>query len=268
MAELMANADLAIGAAGATTWERCCLGLPSIQLVIAENQRQIAQALATDNVVKLIDRVEQLPDLVETTNQWINGMSQQTAKVCDGLGSQRVVEQILTMKAIQAQNVGDVELLNFTELPESDVRYVLKMRNHPEIKKWMYDQEDITETQHLSFIEALKTDLSKHYLLVKQSGMIIGSVNFTKIDQVDGAADLGLYANPFERISGAGRVLDQAAISYSKNKLKLSVLNLEVFEENERAINFYNKIGFKQTGTRNLNDQVILCMQKAIKESE
>lgn len=95
MAELMANADLAIGAAGATTWERCCLGLPSIQIVIAENQRQIAQALATDNVVKLIDRVEQLPDMVETANQWINDMRQQAVKVCDGLGCQRVVSKII-----------------------------------------------------------------------------------------------------------------------------------------------------------------------------
>lgn len=169
---------------------------------------------------------------------------------------------------IQTQNFGDVELLNFTELPERDVRYVLEMRNHPEIKKWMVNQEDITQAQHLSFIEALKTDNSKHYFLVKQADMIIGSVNFTKINQIDGTAELGLYANPFERISGAGRILDQAATLYSKEKLKLSVLNLEVFEENQRAINFYNKIGFKQTGSHKLNDQVVLCMQKTIKESE
>lgn len=99
MAELMTRADLAIGAAGATTWERCCLGLPTIQLVIAENQRQIAQALAKDNMVKLIDNVEQLPGLVETANQWMNDMSQQAAKVCDGLGCQRVVDQLLIMDA-------------------------------------------------------------------------------------------------------------------------------------------------------------------------
>jgi UDP-2,4-diacetamido-2,4,6-trideoxy-beta-L-altropyranose hydrolase len=38
MAELMAAADLAIGAGGSVTWERCCLGLPSIVLVLGENQ--------------------------------------------------------------------------------------------------------------------------------------------------------------------------------------------------------------------------------------
>lgn len=98
MAELMANADLAIGAAGATTWERCCLGLPAIQLVIADNQWQVAQALVKDNVVKLIDNVEQIPDLVEAAKQWINEVSRQSSNVCDGLGCQRVVKQLLMME--------------------------------------------------------------------------------------------------------------------------------------------------------------------------
>ena len=31
MSELMANSDLAIGAAGSTAWERCFLALPSIK---------------------------------------------------------------------------------------------------------------------------------------------------------------------------------------------------------------------------------------------
>jgi len=45
MAEIMANADIAIGAAGATTWERCCLGLPTVTLVLADNQKFGASSL-------------------------------------------------------------------------------------------------------------------------------------------------------------------------------------------------------------------------------
>ncbi|WP_271910678.1 UDP-2,4-diacetamido-2,4,6-trideoxy-beta-L-altropyranose hydrolase [Vreelandella alkaliphila] len=45
MAQRMAEADLAIGAAGSTSWERCCMGLPTLMLVLAENQRDIAHAL-------------------------------------------------------------------------------------------------------------------------------------------------------------------------------------------------------------------------------
>lgn len=40
MAELIGAADLAIGAGGAATWERCVLGLPTLTVVLAENQLQ------------------------------------------------------------------------------------------------------------------------------------------------------------------------------------------------------------------------------------
>ncbi len=46
IARLMAEADLAIGAGGTTTWERLCLGLPAIVLAVADNQRQISQEVA------------------------------------------------------------------------------------------------------------------------------------------------------------------------------------------------------------------------------
>jgi len=46
MAELMADAGLAIGACGTTAWERCVLGLPALVLVVAENQARAARDLA------------------------------------------------------------------------------------------------------------------------------------------------------------------------------------------------------------------------------
>jgi len=54
MAKLMADSDLAIGAAGTTSWERCCLGLPTIMLVLAENQFKVAHGLEQSGAVRLI----------------------------------------------------------------------------------------------------------------------------------------------------------------------------------------------------------------------
>ncbi|MCX6827208.1 MAG: UDP-2,4-diacetamido-2,4,6-trideoxy-beta-L-altropyranose hydrolase [candidate division Zixibacteria bacterium] len=51
MAQLMSDADLAIGAGGTTTWERLYLGLPSIIAVLAENQREVTEALTQRGVV-------------------------------------------------------------------------------------------------------------------------------------------------------------------------------------------------------------------------
>ena len=45
LADLMAGADLAIGAGGVTTWERMCLGLPALVVTVAENQRPASEAL-------------------------------------------------------------------------------------------------------------------------------------------------------------------------------------------------------------------------------
>jgi len=45
MAKLMNEADLAIGAGGSTTWERCYLGLPALIVVLAENQRAAIEEL-------------------------------------------------------------------------------------------------------------------------------------------------------------------------------------------------------------------------------
>jgi len=64
MAEIMANADLAIGAAGMTTWERCCLGLPSIVIQLAENQKNIVQTLVREGVGEYVCHL----DLSESKN--------------------------------------------------------------------------------------------------------------------------------------------------------------------------------------------------------
>jgi UDP-2,4-diacetamido-2,4,6-trideoxy-beta-L-altropyranose hydrolase len=100
MASLMRDADLAIGAAGSTTWERCCMGLPTLQLVLAENQRPIANAMSmagaalpleiTDLHVSLCAAISQL--IVDRAQLFC--MSNAAAKVVDGQGADRVARYL------------------------------------------------------------------------------------------------------------------------------------------------------------------------------
>lgn len=94
MAELIANCDFVIGAAGATAWERCCLGAPSIILVLAANQKRIAQALVDANLVFFLD--EQKINDFKLTNYLnyssIKNMIALSSSVVDGLGVSRVVD--------------------------------------------------------------------------------------------------------------------------------------------------------------------------------
>lgn len=70
MAELMANSDLAIGAAGSTIWERFCLGLPSILIVIAENQEANLSKVKPYHISSFRKDDPDFRDaLVETINQ-------------------------------------------------------------------------------------------------------------------------------------------------------------------------------------------------------
>ena len=57
MAELMLNADLAIGASGSTNWERLCLGLPSLIFSVAENQRKYAIKLDIMGLIKFLGHI-------------------------------------------------------------------------------------------------------------------------------------------------------------------------------------------------------------------
>lgn len=100
MAERMTQADLAIGAAGSTSWERCCLGLPTLMVILAENQRIIANTLQAMGAAKLIEDSETLklalPNALRTllAPPALINMNQAAAEITDGQGLARVCRAI------------------------------------------------------------------------------------------------------------------------------------------------------------------------------
>ena len=101
VAELMADADLAIGAAGSTAWERCCLQLPSVIVVAVENQRHIAQGLVAACAAKLLPPGFSAEDLAGLLGPLLSSsaaraeMSRRAGRLCDGLGCARLTEAAL-----------------------------------------------------------------------------------------------------------------------------------------------------------------------------
>jgi UDP-2,4-diacetamido-2,4,6-trideoxy-beta-L-altropyranose hydrolase len=99
MAQLMAESDLCIGAAGSTSWERCCLGLPAIQLVLAANQKDINEALDLAGSVLSVQlemlRAE-LPSFFAkvTKSDALCDLTKNAAVVCDGLGAEKTVQSL------------------------------------------------------------------------------------------------------------------------------------------------------------------------------
>ena len=103
IAKLFAAADLAIGAGGATSWERCRLGLPTLVTSLADNQRRACEARAEARVAidlgELADITPQalagMVDRVLAHPRLLAAMSRRAAALVDGAGTQRVVQHIV-----------------------------------------------------------------------------------------------------------------------------------------------------------------------------
>jgi UDP-2,4-diacetamido-2,4,6-trideoxy-beta-L-altropyranose hydrolase/UDP-4-amino-4,6-dideoxy-N-acetyl-beta-L-altrosamine N-acetyltransferase len=262
MAEIMANADIAIGAAGSTTWERCCLGLPTIQIVIAENQFFSAKMLEQYGAVKIVAKINEISQLLENSDEWLKDVSDTASKICDGMGVYKVANKMTDCK-ILLEEFGEVELHNYVNLSADDKVLALDMRNHPQIKKWMHCQERISKKTHFEFIKSLESNMDRRYFLVKQKNIIIGSINFSEID-LHNSVEFGIYANPFLQLRGSGRLLEAVVSQYAFIELNVNKIKLEVFSSNERAINFYNKCGFEFIDTKKTSQQEIMHMEKKI----
>lgn len=104
LAELMAQADLAIGAGGATTWERCCMGLPSIVISIAENQRPACEALARAGLIRYlgdassvsVSAVQTVVRQLSQDTQQMRLLSESSMRLVDGNGVFRTIESMIS----------------------------------------------------------------------------------------------------------------------------------------------------------------------------
>lgn len=103
MAELMSQADIAVGAGGSSVWERATLGLPTVTVVLAENQRTMTAAMAQVGLTLAVDGLA--PDfeaqLVAAVKRVVDDAAlrrwlfEAPCHACDGLGAERVAEVML-----------------------------------------------------------------------------------------------------------------------------------------------------------------------------
>lgn len=98
IAPLLAAADLAIGACGATSWERLCLGLPAIVVTLAENQRPVAAFLHGQNLVHWVGNNEEADQqaIAQALERLLHSSvladwSRRSLRICNGRGAQEVL---------------------------------------------------------------------------------------------------------------------------------------------------------------------------------
>ena len=100
MAKIMNKADLAIGAGGIMTWERCCLGLPSIVSIVSKNQEDAVNAVSKKGCLINLGRAEGLISedylnaIKKLDSRKLVRMQKKCMELIDGRGTERVAKQI------------------------------------------------------------------------------------------------------------------------------------------------------------------------------
>ncbi|EBA13975.1 UDP-2,4-diacetamido-2,4,6-trideoxy-beta-L-altropyranose hydrolase [Roseobacter sp. CCS2] len=103
MARRLTQTDLCIGAAGSTAWERCCLGLPTLQLALADNQTAIARSMAENGVALALPHPDE-SDFAAALAQGLTqlsdpsayrAMARRAAALTDGTGAGHMAARLL-----------------------------------------------------------------------------------------------------------------------------------------------------------------------------
>ena len=169
LASLFLKADLSIGAGGATSWERCCLGVPSLIITIAENQIPIAAELHQQGYARWLahhDRVNEhliqqaLHDMLEDNK--IDECSARCMKLVDGSGTKRVLTCILLaqntkLKARSACLNDEYAILSGDRNPKTGLsKSTSEVNLRTDQQSWFYNCLRNTETSRIFIVE---TDL-------------------------------------------------------------------------------------------------------------
>jgi UDP-2,4-diacetamido-2,4,6-trideoxy-beta-L-altropyranose hydrolase len=249
LAELMAKADLAVGAGGATSWERCCLGLPSLVVTLAENQKPIASELGSLGVVRWVGHHDQVDDkglkaaLLDCLQQDdLLDWSERCMAVVDGKGCERVASIILL------SNQAGIEA---RPASADDEGLILRWANDPLVRQNSFNPYAITAANHHAWFSQRLRDVksSKIYIIQTNEGIPIGQVRFEKNDE---NWEIHYALDQYARFRGVGcRVLDTAISLFKKQHAKANLFG-RVKIENLSSQKIFRKLGFEEVGSDSL----------------
>ncbi|SVE30160.1 uncharacterized protein METZ01_LOCUS483014, partial [marine metagenome] len=183
IAELMVRADLALGAGGATTWERLCLGLPSIVTILSENQRKFSETLDKAGLQICLGNAKELSvsDLkfavlkrlktVESNRR----QSEQCLEVVDGKGTGITKDMIL--KGIP------VKQWEIRSASSADCEFYWHWVNDQDVRQSAFNSEPISWEDHQEWFKKKLNDPSTTLLLVESQLGPIGQVRFEKSER-------------------------------------------------------------------------------------
>jgi UDP-2,4-diacetamido-2,4,6-trideoxy-beta-L-altropyranose hydrolase len=243
MAQLMSEADLAIGACGSSSFERCCLGLPSLVVVAADNQRQYAAALVAAGAVESLgDGSELQATRVAAALRGIAAdperrlrMSQKGAALCDGRGALRVAIKLLAPE--HARNGSDVTL-RLAEASDRDP--ILAWQQYPDTRRFAHHPQPPTAAEHARWFVQTINDPSRMLLIVQIGGKPAGLLRLDR--EADNQFKISILTAPGSYRLGIGT----AALALARRLLVSAELHAEVLPANEASRALFRKAGYRE----------------------
>jgi UDP-2,4-diacetamido-2,4,6-trideoxy-beta-L-altropyranose hydrolase len=190
-----ARHDLQIGAGGTSTYERCCIGAPSVSLVLAENQLTVVPVLDAMGALRgaSLEDVNgaallAAPPLGDVVRDLIENPAarRELARIARTLVDARGAERVALAMLAREMTVRPAAI--------SDGATLHAWRNHPATRAVSATSAEISLADHLSWLERVLAD-TRHTLMVAEIGkQPVGSIRFDRLD--DASHEVSLYLDP------------------------------------------------------------------------
>lgn len=243
MAALLTRADLAIGAAGGSSWERCALGLPAVAVIIADNQRACAAALAEAGAALVADADSLDGDIARMLGnaEARIAMAAAGAALCDGRGLQRVALALLPRLEVRGGVAG---LRLATEL---DSPLMLAWQSLPEIRRYARNRQIPTPEAHAAWLAGVLADPSRWLMLIELDGRAGGVLRLDRL--ADDHFEVSILVDP--GMQGQGLAL--AALKLGQRLCPGVDIVAEVDPANQASQALFRKAGFEPVDARHLS---------------
>lgn len=132
------------------------------------------------------------------------------------------------------------------EMRSDDLELVLEWRNHPDVRRYMLTQHEITMQEHRAWFERSCKDEARRQLIVMEREVPLGFVSFVGVN-LRGIADWGFYTVPNSK-KGTGRKLGSIALNYGFVELGLHKICGQAISYNQASRRFHAALGFYEEG--------------------
>jgi RimJ/RimL family protein N-acetyltransferase len=248
MPELMAWADVVVTAGGSTCWELAFMGLPSVILILAENQRAIAQKLDQMQVsinlgwhedVSTGEIALAVSHLLIATHTRVE-MARCGQELIDGQGSKRVLRHL------------EAKMLKLRLACPEDCRLLWEWSNDPEVRAVSFSTEPIPWEDHVQwFLSRLHSPNSIFYIGVGRHHLPIGQIRY---DLEGDEAIISISIDKKFRYQGYGYNFINLGCKKLFLDSKVSLIRAYVKSDNQISMKAFYQAGFQDLGKTKLGE--------------